>query len=74
MFGHLLCIKGLKEITNLNSVKNGTLQNTLTGCLKEVADIYSSILTQTWSIKTINNKPFPTNLKLADVTLLEENY
>ena len=76
MFGHFttLCMKGLKEITNLNSAKNGTLQNVLTRCLKEVADIYSSVLTQTWSIKTVNNKPFQTNLKLADVTLLEENY
>ena len=37
-------------------------------CLKEVADICNLILTQIWSSEIINNKSFPANLKLADLT------
>ena len=70
----------LKEIQSLNSAKNGTFKNIPT--LKEVVDISSPILTQPWSNKIINKRFFPTNLKLANVTLvfkkidptLAENY
>ena len=72
----------LKEITNLNSVKNGAFKNIPTRCLKEVADICSLILTQISIIKITDKKYFPTNLKLTDVnpvlknidSTLKENY
>ena len=49
---------------------------------KECSVIFSPFLTQIWSNETISEKTFPTNLKLADVTLvfkkkdstLAENY
>lgn len=45
------------------------LKNNSTRCEKEVADISSSSLTQIWSNEIINQKCFPTNLKLAHVLL-----
>ena len=63
----------LKEIKNLNNAKNGTFKNIPTCCLKEVADICSAILTQTWSNEIIIKKSFPINLKLADVTPVFKN-
>ena len=41
--------RNLKEITNLNSAKNGTFKNISTRCLTEVSDICSPISTQIWS-------------------------
>ena len=42
-------------------------------CLKEFANICSPSLTQNLSNKIINKKPFPTNLKLADLTPVFKN-
>ena len=58
----------LKEITNLNSAKNGADKNSPTRWLKEVADICSPIFTQIWSNEIINKETFTTMLKLAGVT------
>ena len=64
----------LKEMANLTSDKNGTVKNTPTRFMKEVADICSAILTtQNRSNEMINKKSFPTNLKLADVSCFSKD-
>ena len=55
-------------MANLTSDKNGTVKDTPTRFMKEVADICSALLTtKNRSKEMINKKSFPTNLKLADV-------
>lgn len=55
--------------TNVNSAENGTFQNISPHCLMEGADICCLILTPIWG-KEIVNKSLPTNLKLADISLI----
>ena len=52
----------LKRVKNLNSAKNVTFKNISTRYLKEVADICSPMLTQTWSNEIINKKFLLTKL------------
>ena len=58
----------IKEINNLDAKKNGTFKNIPTKRLKEVSDIAGSALLNIWNNEIINQKFFPKNLKVADIT------
>ena len=57
-----------KEIKDLNSAKMGTLNDIPTKHLKETINIISEPLMNIWNKEIIENKIFPTKLKLADIT------
>ena len=56
----------LKVIINLDNKKKGTFKNIPTRHLKDVSDICSPILANSWNEGILLNKNFPENLKLAD--------
>ena len=57
-----------KEIAKLDVKKSGTFSNIPTKKLKETSEICTPILCKIWNDEIIENKNFPENLKLADVT------
>ena len=57
-----------KEIANLNIKKASTPDNIPTKHLKGTSDICSELLKNIWNEEIINNKIFPSNLKLANIT------
>jgi hypothetical protein len=71
-----------REIKNLDDKKSGTFMNIPTNRLKDVQDIIVEPLTVIWNEEIIENKKFPSKLKLADITpifkkldsILRENY
>ena len=71
-----------QEIKHLNNKKTGTFLNIPTKQLKETMDIICEPLKNIWNNEIIQNKIFPKNLKLADITpifkaletILVENY
>ena len=72
----------LKEISNLNSKKVGTLGNIPTKVLKESSNACNTVLRDIWNFEILRKQNFPQNLKLADITsvykkkdpTLAENY
>ena len=56
----------LKEISNLNSKKVGTLGNTKV--LKESSNACNTVLRDIWNFEILRKQNFPQNLKLADIT------
>ena len=72
----------LKEISNLNSKKVGTLGNIPTKVLKESSNACNTVLRDIWNFEILRKQNFPQNLKLADITpvykkkdpTLTENY
>ena len=77
---------GLNEIKSelkaLNGKKNGTFMNIPAKQLKLAVKIVSEPLMQIWNVQIVENKDFPAELKLADITpihkklesVLKENY
>ena len=60
----------LKEMKSLDNKKNGTFNNTLSNCMKEVSKVTAPCLTNIWNTQIINGQTFPDNLKLADITIV----
>ena len=56
------------EIKCLNGKKAGTFMNIPTKQLKQVTDIICQPLMNIWNNEIVQNKKFPKNLKLADIT------
>ena len=57
-----------KEISKLDSAKNGTFKNIPTKHLKGASEICNEYLLQIWNEEIIKNGTFPEKLKLADIT------
>ena len=58
----------LKEINKLDIKKQGTVGNIPTVRLKEMSGVCDPFLVKIWNEEIIDQKKFPENLKLADVT------
>ena len=56
-----------REISSLNSKKQGTKDGIPTKCLKTACSESSSYLTKVWNEEMLTENSFPQNLKLADV-------
>ena len=56
-----------KEISSLNSKKQGTKDGIPAKCLKTACSESSSYLTKVWNEEMLNENSFPQNLKLTDV-------
>ena len=56
-----------KEISSLNSKKQGTKDGILAKCLKAACSESSSYLTKVWNEEMLTENSFPQNLKLPDV-------
>ena len=56
-----------KEISSLNSKKQGTKDGIPAKCLKTACSESSSCLTKVWNEEMLTENSFPQNLKLADV-------
>ena len=56
------------EIDHLDQKKPGTLKNISSEQLKKVIDIVSEPLMHIWNNEIVQNKIFPANLKLADIS------
>ena len=71
-----------QEIKKLNNNKSGTFMNIPAKQLKQTVDIICEPLKNIWNEEVIQNKIFPSKLKLADITpifktletILVENY
>ena len=70
------------EINGLNKNKAGTFMNIPAKQLKQAVDIINECLMNIWNNEIVQNKKFPTKLKVADIApifkklenILAENY
>ena len=58
----------LREISSLDSKKDGTFRNITTRLLKDTSDICGKKLLNVWNNEIIQSHSFPAKLKLADIT------
>ena len=57
-----------REIKCLDNKKTGTFMNIPTKQLKQVIDVVDELLRDIWNVEIVQNKTYPANLKLADIT------